>query len=203
VAVRVKGAGLHWKLSWLLALVGLAVSVYLTAVSVWAIGATCAYCLVSLALMAASFVLVTTQIPQGLEGFTWRGWLLESGVLAAVVVVGMHLHYSGVFDAAAGPEDPYLRALSEHLTDTGAHFYGAFWCSACAAQKELFGPSVKHLPYVECSPDGRNGPQAAACKEKGVSSYPTWEIGGDISVGVLQPDELARRSHFLWQGAPR
>ena len=43
----------------------------------------------------------------------------------------VHLHYQGVFDPAAGPEDPRLRALAEHLTEAGARFYGAglvsFW----------------------------------------------------------------------------
>ena len=42
-------------------------------------------------------------------------------------VLALHLHYRGVFDAAAGPEDPYLRAIAEHLEASGAVFYGAYW----------------------------------------------------------------------------
>jgi len=37
------------------------------------------------------------------------------------------MHYSGVFDPAAGPEDPYLRGLAEHLSKEKAVIYGAFW----------------------------------------------------------------------------
>jgi len=33
----------------------------------------------------------------------------------------------GVFDPAAGAEDPYLRGLAEHLSQEKAVFYGAFW----------------------------------------------------------------------------
>jgi hypothetical protein len=47
--------------------------------------------------------------------------------MTLVIVGSMHLHYSGVFDSAAGPEDPYLRGLAEHLSREKAIFYGASW----------------------------------------------------------------------------
>ncbi len=37
------------------------------------------------------------------------------------------------------------------IKDSGAKFYGAFWCSHCQEQKAMFGKSSKLLPYVECS----------------------------------------------------
>jgi hypothetical protein len=39
----------------------------------------------------------------------------------------MHLHFSGVFDPMAGPEDPFLKGLAVHLTQDQAFFYGAYW----------------------------------------------------------------------------
>jgi uncharacterized membrane protein len=127
IAFRVRNAELHWKGSWMIALTGLAVSVYLTGISLYVIHATCFYCLTSLGLMAALFVVITLQRPQGLPSFSWPLWAGQTALLAVVVVVALHLHYSGVFNAAAGPEDPYLQGLAEHLKESGATFYGAYW----------------------------------------------------------------------------
>jgi len=76
------------------------------------------------------------------------------------------------------------------LKDKGAVFYGAFWCSHCKAEKELFGSSVKLLPYVECStPDGQD--QTQICKDKKIEGYPTWEfadgtrLNGEVSLATL------------------
>ncbi len=59
------------------------------------------------------------------------------------------------------------------IKDSGAQFYGAFWCPHCQAQKARFGKSAKYLPYIECStPDGQS--QLQICKDHGITSYPTW-----------------------------
>lgn len=64
-------------------------------------------------------------------------------------------------------------AFAECLKDSGAIFYGAWWCPHCKAQKDLFGDAVDKLPYTECStPDGNS--QNQICKDNGVTSYPTW-----------------------------
>jgi len=127
IAYRVRNAAWHWKAAWTLSLVGLAVSIYLTAVSIYVIEATCFYCLTSLGLMAALFVVISLQRPEGLPSFSWPSWAGQTGLLAVAIVVGLQLHYSGVFNSAAGPENPYLRGLAEHLTQSGAIFYGAYW----------------------------------------------------------------------------
>ena len=127
IAMRVRDAGWHWQLSWLVAAVGLAVSVYLTVVSVVLIEAACFYCLISLGLMALITGIVTFQRPAGIEGFSWPSWGGQTAVIALVLIGAMHLHFSGVFDPAMGPEDPYLRGLAEHLKTRGDQFYGAFW----------------------------------------------------------------------------
>lgn len=186
----------RWKLAWTLSLVGLAVSLYLTAISAFVIQAFCAWCLLSLGLIAVCFGVVARARPASMAGFQWRDWGPATGALAAAVVVALHLHYSGLFDSAAGPEDPYLQGLAQHLRDSGARFYGASWCPHCNEQKALFGASGRRLPYVECSPDGRHSPPAAECLLRGIEGYPTWIIDGVRYEGLLQPRELARRSGY-------
>jgi len=80
------------------------------------------------------------------------------------------------------------------LKDSGAVFYGAFWCPHCQAQKKLFGTSQKLLPYVECStPDGRN--QTPFCLEKKIGSYPTWEFAdGSRLDGEIPLAQLAEKT---------
>jgi uncharacterized membrane protein len=127
IAFRVRDAERHWKFGWTISLAGLAISLYLTAVSLFVLHATCFYCLTSLGLMGALFVVVALQHPQVLPRFSWPAWAGQTALLAVALVVGLHLHYGGVFNATAGPEDPYLKGLAEHLSSTGAVFYGAFW----------------------------------------------------------------------------
>jgi len=127
VAWRMRDAVWHWRLSAFLAMIGLAVSVYLTTVSVVIIGVTCTYCLASLALWIIVTVTVIAQRPRDWPEFSWPSWAGQSAVLVVVIVAGLHLHYSGFLGATEGPEDPYIRSLATHLSDTGAIFYGAFW----------------------------------------------------------------------------
>jgi hypothetical protein len=107
--------------------VGLGYSVYLNTISLLVIEAMCAYCLASLSIMAVIFGVLYFQRPEGLPDFKFKTWAGETVIIAMVIVGGMHLHYSGVFDPMAGPEDPYLRGLAEHLTREKAVMYGAFW----------------------------------------------------------------------------
>lgn len=68
-----------------------------------------------------------------------------------------------------------LDTFAQCIKQSGATFYGAFWCPHCQAQKAMFGNSVKYLPYVECSnPDGQT--QTQVCINAGIISYPTWEF---------------------------
>jgi uncharacterized membrane protein len=197
-ALRVRRADLHWQLAWLVALAGWGVSVYLTAVSVFALRATCPYCLASFGILTAILALLVWQRPEGIERFAWRGWLLQTGAVGVAVVAGMHFVYSGVLDPSAGPEDPYLRGLAIHLSESGAQFYGAYWCPVCQRQKEAFGASEKRLPYVECSPSGPKGGSAPACIAANVTSYPTWTFSnGERNTGYLSPEELARRTGYV------
>ncbi len=195
-----KATDLPWKAAWLLSLFGLFYSLYLTAVAFFELNAACPYCLTSLGLMTLIFITVTWQRSANLPGFTWGPWLAKSVSGAVVAVLALHLYYAGYWGRAPGPEDSWVRGLAEHLTKTDAKFYGAYWCPHCIEQKELFGASVRRLPYVECSPSGPNAPQATVCKEKDIKSYPTWVINGARYTGKVGLDALAQYSKYKPQG---
>lgn len=63
--------------------------------------------------------------------------------------------------------------FAQCIKDSGAEFYGAFWCPHCREQKQLFGGSASLLPYIECSTSDASG-QLQVCKDKKIEQYPTW-----------------------------
>ena len=176
------------------ALCGFAISAYLTVVSVIEIEATCPYCLASFANITTIMILTMVRQPPD-----WLTSFKEAAVVAVILVVGLHLHYSGVFDASAGPEDPQLQALAIHLEKTGVKFYGAYWCPRCQEQKAVFASSAKRLPYVECSSGGRGSALTPPCVKNEIKSYPTWIIGEKRLTGLVKPRELANASGFDWK----
>lgn len=194
-AWRLPARLLRWRRLWLIAFLGLVISLYLTLVGWVELDAFCGWCLLSVALLAAIFARVTLQRPKSAPGIGWRPWLINSGVAALIAVGALHLYYSDMF---APRESPRLQALASHLRQSGARFYGAYWCAACQEQKHLFGSSAKRLPYIECTPNGRNGLLAPACVNAQVNSYPTWIIRGERYRQLLSLEELARYSRFRW-----
>ena len=196
-------AHLQWRWAWVVALFGLLFSLYLTAISLFELKATCPYCLTSLGIMAVIFITTTLQRPTGMAKFSWGPWLAKGLGAAGVAIVALHLYYAGYWGGAPGPEDPWVKELAEHLAKSEVKFYGASWCPHCQDQKKLFGSSAKRIPYVECSPGGSQAPQAIVCKEKNIQSYPTWIINGQRHTGVLALDTLAQLSKFDYQGGKR
>jgi len=176
------------------AMSGFAVSAYLTIVSVMEIEATCPYCLTSFAIITIILGLTLIRRPPN-----WAKSLQEAAVIGLLIVGGLHLHYGGWFDPAAGPEDPQLQALAIHLKEAGATFYGAYWCPRCQEQKSTFLSSAKRLPYVECSSGGRGSALTAPCFKADIKTYPTWIIGEQRLTGLKTPQELARASGFTWR----
>ncbi len=110
--------------------------------------------------------------------YLWR-------VLALIIVAGAVLFVVQQV-RKPGPQD----ALAQCLQDSGAKFYGAFWCPHCQNQKKMFGKSQKLLPYVECSTPNGQG-QKQVCTDAGIMSYPTWEfadgsrLNGEIPLATL------------------
>mgnify|MGYP003340462190 CR=1 FL=1 len=97
--------------------------------------------------------------------------------------------------AQLAPSNGRQKALADHLRLQGVLFYGAFWCSHCNHQKELFGSeAAARLPYVECDQDtaGRQ-----RCQSAKVRAYPSWDYKGERREGVLSLKELE-----LWTAFP-
>ena len=182
----------QWRAAWTVAFFGVCYSVYLTTVSLTILGSACPYCLTSLALMAATLALVVWQRPPETARWSWLRLSAGRAVLAGVVILVIHGSNIAPLPEPMGPEDPIIRALAEHLSDEGALFYGASWCSHCQEQKRLFGASARRLPYIECSTGGQGTPASPSCTAAGVQRYPTWVINGQAYAGeVLSLAQLA------------
>ncbi|MES2134922.1 MAG: thioredoxin domain-containing protein [Patescibacteria group bacterium] len=118
--------------------------------------------------------------------------LIAVAVVLIVLLGGFvsYQSYKSAGPAVSGALDPFATCLK----DSGAIFYGAFWCPHCQATKKMFGASAKLLPYVECSmPDGSN--QTQVCIDKGIKSYPTWKFSdGSELTGERTLAELAEKT---------
>jgi hypothetical protein len=81
------------------------------------------------------------------------------------------------------------------LTENGVKMYGAYWCSHCNNQKQMFDDSWKYINYVECSlPNGAG--QTQICKQAGITGYPTWEFqDGKRAEGELSLELLSQYSN--------
>lgn len=114
--------------------------------------------------------------------FVWIG-------LASLLVIGI-LGY-GAYSAS---QPGQYEAFAQCITDSGAKFYGAFWCPHCQDQKAAFGKSEKLLPYIECSTADGQG-QTEVCKEAQITGYPTWQFAdGSRLDGFVQMQALAEKT---------
>ncbi|KAH8965131.1 hypothetical protein BDL97_04G102900 [Sphagnum fallax] len=172
-------------------------------------GASCTYCVGS-ALLSLSLLLCT------LKGFTTkdiRNVLSLQLLVGASVVVGLTVAFGDANSAFARgdidlpplePEvstssSPKELSLAKHLRSIGAKMYGAFWCSHCFEQKQMFGKeAMKYVEYVECFPEGyRKGVQIAkACEAANIQGFPTWIINGQQFSGEQELSQLAEASGF-------
>jgi len=102
--------------------------------------------------------------------------------------------------AVTEPSTPEQVQLATHLKQSGALFYGAYWCKYCRLQRALFGAEgAAALPYVECAAGGFG---AQKCPPE-VDGFPTWKIGGKFYGGYQTVEELARLSKFKPAAAPK
>lgn len=188
----------RWAWAFCLSAAGVGVSVYLTALSLVVIHATCAYCLASGVLMLA-ILLVLWRRRWGLPGRRTK----LSSVIAGAVAMALLAPFGAAFIFALpeGGGAGFEAALARHLREQGAVMYGAYWCPHCTEQKALFGDAAKDLPYVECDPKGVNA-RPDLCEKAGVRSFPTWVMGDKRREGVQSPQALAEFSNFKETAKP-
>lgn len=100
----------------------------------------------------------------------------------------------GMFLSKKDTKPSELDGFAQCINNSGAKFYGTFWCSHCANQKKMFGSAVKYLPYVECSSsDGQE--QLQVCKDNKIEGYPTWIFAdGSILTGELSLQKLSEKT---------
>ncbi|KAF3511868.1 hypothetical protein F2Q69_00008974, partial [Brassica cretica] len=178
-------------------------------------GSSCMYCLVSAFLSFSLFFLslkdVKMQEIQQVMGLQI--------CLAIIVVASLTASYSTAQAIPSRSGDielpyysteittsssPYAVSLAKHLNSIGAKMYGAFWCSHCLEQKEMFGrEAAKLLNYVECFPEGykKEIKIFKACSDARIEGFPTWMINGQASKtsvlsGEIELAELAEMSGF-------
>ncbi len=87
-------------------------------------------------------------------------------------------------------------AFAKYLNDNGVIKYSAYWCPNCLQQSELFGKQAyKELNVVECARDGKNS-QTQLCIEKKIKGFPSWEINGEIILGIQTLEELSKLTGY-------
>jgi uncharacterized membrane protein/glutaredoxin len=196
-----------WPLMFMVATAMVVFSGYLMTLLAFEIRAFCPYC-VSSALFALSMFTII------LLGNRWDDWgqLAFIGfVVAALTITSTLAIYApiraggGTPSAIAGQPGPPITtasgpaevALANHLANSGAVMYGAWWCPHCHDQKQLFGAeAAAALRTIECAEDGQN-PQTALCRSKSeVTGFPTWEINGEFYPGTQSLQRLAELSGY-------
>lgn len=111
-------------------------------------------------------------------------------LITIVIIVGGLITLLVVQGSKPGEHDE----LAQCINDSGAKFYGAFWCPHCQATKALFGRSAKLLPYVECS--DTNQKQLPICDAQNIEGYPTWIFAdGSRLNGERSLQELAEKTN--------
>ena len=188
------------------------VSAYLLTVLATQLGGQpCPYCLTSAALSAGTLACAV----RGLEAEERERLAGPAVALALAVVVSLGVPQSQAAARQAarnaldlpfsevevtGQSTPQAVALAQHLSRVGARMYGAFWCSHCGEQKQLFGrQAAAELPYVECFPQGyRKGvPIAQACEAQHLDGFPTWVFPDGTRVeGDQTLEKLGKLSGF-------
>ena len=111
----------------------------------------------------------------------YTSWIIIVVIVAAII--GGIVYYAD----QPGSYDQFATCIK----NSGATFFGAFWCPHCQQEKSFFGASWTKLPYVECStPDGNA--QTQACIDAKITGYPTWQFkGGSRKEGVLSLEDLS------------
>ncbi|GMI68238.1 Lumen Thiol Oxidoreductase 1 [Hibiscus trionum] len=177
-------------------------------------GTSCSYCLVSALLSFSLFFISLKDV--GLQEVQKVVGLQVC--IASLVVATLSTSYSNLPSAPSSAANinlpyftteittkssPFAISLARHLHSIGAKMYGAFWCSHCQEQKQMFGrEAAKLLDYIECFPDGyKTGTvMIKACADANLEGFPTWVINGQVLSGDMELEKLAEVSGFEFNG---
>ncbi len=192
VVIAPLGRRTKWQVLFWFGASAVGFSAYLTYLELFIIEALCSWCLLSAAIAVTVFSIAAAR--------AIRGSIIKSAAGAgAVILLVFSVSYSiqspdPEKDATAATTF-YQVGLAKYLSERGATMYGSHRCSHCETQKRLFGGAFGLINYVECSRSGPD-PRPDLCATKNITSYPTWEIGGEIHQGVRTLDQLGRISGY-------
>jgi hypothetical protein len=120
-------------------------------------------------------------------------WDISHPLLTAAVPPRLVAAKGQAITTSSGPAEI---ALANHLTKVSAKMYGAYWCSHCYSQKQLFGKEAwPQVNYIECAADGEKA-NPAACEQAKIKGYPTWQINGRQYPGTMSMFKLAKASGY-------
>ncbi len=89
--------------------------------------------------------------------------------------------------------DQDLVAFAKALAASGTKMYGAAWCPACTAQKQLFEDGGDFLPFIEVTNPDRTLNQIGI--DNNITAFPTWVFpDGSRETGVQTLQTLSERS---------
>ena len=185
-----------WLTLYFISLPGLVYSIYLTYVEVFVLKAICSFCLLSAIVITAIFILILFKKPIDLRANVSK--IIPISIFIVVLVILGSFFFNNSGELRATTANNYQLGLAIHLREIGATMYGSFQCPHCLAQKHFFGTAFNFINYVECDPKGKNS-NPSLCISKGVTSYPTWEIGGKYYLGAKSLRELARISGYNYE----
>lgn len=172
-------------------------------------GSSCSYCLTSAILSFGLFLV--TQKEYGLENIQ-RSLGLQIAI-AGVVISALSGSYMNIPQTSRSSEitlepyeieitnqsTPWAISLAKRLHSVGAKMYGAFWCSHCLEQKQMFGrEAMQIIDYVECFPEGAGKGKTIAkmCSDAAIEGFPTWIINNKVLSGEQELSNLAEASGF-------
>jgi len=114
----------------------------------------------------------------------------EVKILGFVVVAVLVLVLFSLRPSPKGEYDNFANCI----TNSGAKMFGAYWCSNCNNQKDLFGSSFDNIQYIECSLPNKGG-QTPECNQEGITGYPTWEFAdGERVAGFTSLVQLSLKT---------
>ncbi len=124
---------------------------------------------------------------------TTKRAIIATGIAIVLVVI------IGIAAKSADSKPGKYDELAQCISDSGATFYGAWWCPNCERQLSDFGKSQTLLPYIECANPDRS--QTAICTEASVTAYPTWVFpDGRRLEGTQKIEDLATITECVLPG---
>lgn len=120
-------------------------------------------------------------------------FIIGGVVLLIIAAVGISFIAPAEPAQTTVPTGKYT-AFAQCIKDSGATFFGAWWCPHCKEQKEMFGDAASLLPYVECSTTDGKG-QTLICIDNAIKNYPTWVINGATTTGTIPLADLATQTN--------